>query len=169
MRIHIADPSAVQGKESAATRCGRVVPAYATRNGEPTCAVCLHADRPRKSVTASYPGVVDVTDALGMEESLVRALARLAGCPKVPGGQGYRFTSVEAFKAWHDAMSLEEKLQIKPYAQALKRELVAKIAKVSWGVDAKEARGLMRKSYRQLTAVLAWWEKVDAEDKARLA
>ena len=170
MRVHVTDDTSIRGPDDTdvPTRCGRIVPRWATKGDEPTCAVCMR--QPRKpTVTSTHPCTKDVADALGAHEPLVRALARLPGCPRVHGGRGYRFVSVEAFRAWHDSMSLEDKLKIKPYAKALKEGVVEQISKVSWGVDASQARALMRKSYGGLQRVLAWWEKVAAEDAARLA
>ncbi len=180
MKVHIAGPGD-NGQEDPPTLCGRVVPRGATVGDVATCAVCLKAAKPkRKSVTASHPGVAEVAVALtttrdgeatgvglAEAESVVRDLVHARGCPKVPGGRGYRFVSVEAFRAWIDGFSLEERLQVKPWRIALKDELIGKISKLAWGMDEGERRRLRWLSYAQLQDKLAWWEATDARDKAR--
>lgn len=131
-------------------------------------------DREKKprppTITKLHPGTESVAAATGWSVEVVRLVADLPGCPRVRGGKGKRFTSVEAFKAWFEGLPGNLKRSVPEIDRAMRVQLGEEIAKLTWCAEAGLAERLARAhDYEELVQMRDRWKDHDDEDQGEQA
>jgi hypothetical protein len=133
----------------------------------------------KPSITALHPGSADVAKAMGWTIEVARVVAEIPGCPRVKGGKGKRFTSIQAFVEWFDALPLTSKLKVPEIDRLERLRLGEEVAKLTWfdfgdGEDDSpgklEARRLATDyDYPELVEMRDRWRDRDQHDKGESA
>lgn len=135
------------------------------------------SDAPRREkkpkplpITKLYPGTAEVATAMNWSVEVTRLVADLHGCPRVRGGKGKRFTSIEAFKTWFDGLDNALKRSVpeidKQQRIALGEEIAALTLCAEDGLAARLARD---HDYNKLVAMRDYWRDRDDEEKGERA
>jgi len=91
-------------------------------------------------VSKLHPGTADVAAAMGWSVEVTRVVAGMAGCPTVRGGRGRRFVSVDALKAWFEALPIERRLVVPEVDLGERMRLAAEVAGLTWAGQAEQGR-----------------------------
>ena len=119
----------------------------------------------KPTITATHPGSADVAKAMGWSVIVARVVADLPGCPRVSGGRGKRFSSVEAFRAWFDALPAHMKLKVPEINHSMRSQLACEIAKLTWQGPDAHASLARAHTYDELLAMRDYWREHAKADR----
>ncbi len=126
----------------------------------------------KPSITKLLPGTEAVGKAMGWSVEVVRLVARLAGCPTVRGGKGRRFVSIDAFRAWFEALPIERRLVVPAINHMERVKLADEICTLTWAHNEEGShmsRLVRENDYAELVRMRDRWKEHHEQDERRLA
>lgn len=116
-------------------------------------------------VSKLHPGTEEVAKAMGWSVEVVRLVADLAGCPRVRGGKGKRFVSVEAFRSWFEKLPADQQRSVPAIDGMQRLALAEEVAKLTWDSSEGAVRSLaLKHTYEELVKLRDHWKGRDDEE-----